>query len=169
MKRYIRSVREFDDSDEIMCMSNVVGGDVVHPGKLPFSFYYSTREGVPHEIRVKPIFNDAKMSVLRAGNLKLCDDWKYTPETGKKHIGHSEIRYMKQFFKDNIVLFCLVWDLQVNEPLLGKYLDGRITLNEFMQYIDFYPQYKEQMDQITTVEELEEFCRKNNLVNFYGN
>lgn len=169
MKRYIRSDEYSEEYDDIMCMSNVLGDDVVHPGKLPFSFYYSTREGVPHSIRVKPIFNDSKMSVSRAGNLKLTDDWEYTPEAGRTHIGHSEIRYMKKFFKDNIVLFCLVWDLQVNEPLLGKYLDGRISLQDFIQKVDFYQDYKADLDNISTVKALEDFCRSHNLVNFHGN
>lgn len=169
MKRYIKNDYYSEELDDITCMSNVLGEDVVHPGKLPFSFYYSTREGVPHSIRVKPIFDDSKMSIKRAGNLKLSDDWKYTPETGKKHIDHSAVRYMKEFFKDNIVLFCLVWDMQVNEPLLGKYLDGRLTLNEFIQKIDFYEDYKKDLDAITSVHELEDFCRSHHLVNFHGN
>lgn len=171
MKRYVKydSDTELDDLDEIMCMSNVRGKKVVHPSKLPFSFYYSTKSQKQHSIRVKPIFNDNRMSADLAGTLKLCDDWSYVPGKENRRISHSEIRIMKQFFQSNIVLFCLVWDMQVNEPLLADYLQGEISLHEFIEDLDFYREYKQELDKINTVKELENFCRKNKLVNFYGN
>ena len=165
MKILIKSNEELDT---IMCMSNVRGNKIVRPKNMPFSFYYFAKSAVVHSIRVKPIFNDRRMNAELAGTLKLCDDWEYIPESGNRVSG-SDIKKMKQFFKDNIVLFCMVWDMQVNEPLLADYLEGDIDLHEFIEDADFYEDYKEELDEISSVSELENFCRENNLVNFYGN
>ena len=37
------------------------------------------------------------------------------------------------------------------------------------QDVDFYAEYKDELDQIKDILSLEQFCRDNYLVNFYGN
>ena len=76
---------------------------------------------------------------------------------------------MKQFFKDNIVLFAMVWDEQLQDGVLEYYFTGLTSFHEMIKGIDFYEENKIQMDKLSTVKELETFCRENNLVNFYGN
>lgn len=56
-----------------------------------------------------------------------------------------------------------------DEPSLGDYLEGDITLSEFIEQLIFYSEYTEQLDQINTIEDLEESCRSTKVVNFYGN
>ena len=76
---------------------------------------------------------------------------------------------MKSFFRKYLVLFLLVWEDKVSEPALGDYLEGKISFSELIEMLDFYGDYSEELDDIETVDELEEFCREYKLVNFYGN
>lgn len=57
----------------------------------------------------------------------------------------------------------------MQDGVLGDYFYGRITFNEMLQDLDFYDDYSCELDDIETVEELENFCRKYKLVNFHGN
>ena len=63
----------------------------------------------------------------------------------------------------------LVWEGLADDPALGYYLEGRFELSDFIQTLDFYEKYQEDLDKVQTVQELEQFCRDNNLVNMYGN
>lgn len=150
-------------------MANVRGKDIANLGPLNFSFYFSSGAGYPHEIRVKPVFNPEKLLKSKVGNLKLCDDWEYLHGVDDDHVDNKDIRKMIAFFKKYIVLFCMVWDEQMQEVTLQHYFEGQADFNELLEDIDFYPKYKNKMNNIHDVEELETFCRKNNLVNFYGN
>ena len=150
-------------------MSNVRGNHVINPGKLPFSFYFSGGNGNPHDIRVKPMFNPAKLRKDLAGTLRLCDDWKFERGAADKHVSASDIKEMKEFFRRHLVLFCMVWDYQLTDPELEDYFVGDITLNELLKGFDQYENYKDELDKISTVEELEAFCRNEDLVNFRDN
>lgn len=157
------------ESDSLMGMANVRGIYVKNPGKLPFSFYFSSGTGQKHSIRVKPVFNPNRLYMSSVGNLKLSGDWEYTPGKDEKFVSDKDIDSMKKFFKDNIVLFAMVWDEQLQDGMLEDYLKGLISFNDMLEDIVFYDEYKKEMEHITTVKELDEFCRNNNLVNFYGN
>ena len=157
------------ENDYIIEMSNVRGRYVKNPHSLPFSFYFSSSGGVDHEIRVKPLFNPERLIRSKTGTLKLHGDWEFIPGKDEKHIDAQEIEKMKKFFKDNIVLFAMVWDEQMQDGILEDYLIGKITFDYMLTDIDFYEEYKSEMKSIKNVKELEKFCRDNNLVNFYGN
>ena len=167
MKIYIKNNTEYDQ-DDILYMSNARGKYIVNPHALPFSFYFSGKQS-SHGPRVKPIFNDSRMITAKAGTLKLCDDWNYIPGVDDKNVPNKQISEMKRFFKDYIVLFCLVWELNLSDPVLADYFEGRASFKDLIKDIDFYDKYKTELDKINDVKELEEFCRRNNLVNFYGN
>ena len=167
----------------IMCMANVRGKKVKNPHSLPFSFYFSNKnfEGsdVSHSIRVKPMFNPEKLVPSLTGTLKLSDDWEYIPGSDDKHVSKSDVKKMKQFFLDNIVLFCAVWDGQLQDSLVQEYFMGNSDLQEVIEGLDFYDEYAYLSDDnghllysltdVRTVKELDKFCRKYDLVNFYGN
>ena len=155
-------------NDDIFCMSNVRGSKVKVTNKLPFSFYFSGKQS-SHDIRVKPIFNPDRMLISKAGTLKLCDDWNYIPGPDDINVSGQDIKKMKQFFKKYLVLFVLVWDNLLSDPIVEDYFVGDITLHELIQDLEFYIDYKSELDLIETVEELEKFCRSLNFVNFYGN
>lgn len=73
---------------------------------------------------------------------------------------------MKEFFREYLVLFCMVWDMQLREDVVQDYFRNLISFAELVKEIKFYTN---DMNGIETIEELEEYCRNNKLVNFYGN
>lgn len=168
MLEYFKEAMELEE-DYLLEMANIRGKHVKNPGMLDFSFYLSSKGGVNHSIRVKPVFNPEKLKISETGILKLSDDWEFTPGKNDTDVSAKQIREMKQFFRDRIVLFCMVWDEQMQDGILEDYLTGRCSFQEMIEDINFYDDYKDEMDSISSVEELEKFCRKNNLVNFYGN
>ena len=154
-----------EDNDFLIEMANVVGKYVSVPNKLPFSFYFSANNG-NHSIRVKPSFNAERLLANQVGTLKLCDDWEYTPGKDDTNIKQKQVNSMKEFFRKYLVLFCAVWDYQLSERPVQKYFEGDYTLQEVIEDLDFYTS---KMDNIDNIEELENYCRINDLVNFYGN
>ena len=162
MKRYIH------ESEDIFAMSNVLGKFIKVEDNVPFSFYYSVRNS-SHGPRVKVIMNPEKVRLSRAGTLKLCDDWEFVPGESDKYASNRDIKLMKAFFKRYLILFLLVWDDLADDPMLGLYLENRASLHEFIETLDFYDEYSEELDKIEIIKDLEQFCRNNNLVNFYGN
>ncbi len=163
MKRMIKN------STDIFGMANMRGMYVKNPHKLPFSFYFSSGMGVSHGPRVKPMFKENKLILSLTGTLKLCDDWEYTPGRDDKNVSASDVQQMKDFFKEYIVLFCAVWDEQMQDSVLEDYLSGRISFEEMIQDLDFYDEFKSSLDNIHGIGILEQFCRNNHLVNMYGN
>lgn len=152
----------------VECMSNVRGNKVKVQKGLPFSFYFSSNQG-EHSIRVKPMFNPAKLRDDLTGTLKLCDDWNYIPGPNDKDVSNKDIEDMKKFFRKYLVLFAATWDRQLMDGDVYDYLVGDINLHELIETLTFYTDYEKELDNIETVLELEDFCRANELVNLYGN
>lgn len=162
MERYLKG------SDAIFAMS-CVRGRFVTVEKLNFSFYYFPRTN-SHGPRVKVSFNPNMMRVEQSGTQKLCDDWSFQgSKKALSSISSADIKKMQQFFRKYLILFLLVWDFKCDEPSPENYLTGRIDFREFVENLDFYQDYSEELDKVTNVAELEKFCRNNDLVNFYGN
>lgn len=153
---------------DVCCMSNVRGNKVRVQRNLPFSFYFSAKQG-KHPIHVKPMFNPAKLRDDLVGTLKLCDDWKYTPGPDDLHVDQSDIAKMKRFFRKYLVLFAATWDHQLADGDVYDYLVGDITLAELIETFDFYEEFADDLDEIDSVSQLEDFCRAHQLVNLYGN
>ena len=162
MKKLIR------ESEDIFAMSNVRGKYIKVEQNIPFSFYYSPRNS-SHGPRVKVLFNPDRMRQNLAGTLKLCDDWLFVPGKDDLNVSNSKIASMKQFFRKYLILFLLVWENLLDDPDPEDYFRGDIDLHKLITLIDFYPEFAKEMDEIKSISELEDFCRKNNLVNFYGN
>lgn len=162
MKRYIHS------SENIFAMSNVRGKYIKVEKDIPFSFYYSPRNS-SHGPRVKPVLDPSKMNLSDTGTLELCDDWKFTPGSRDRHYSSKVVNSMKDFFRKYLVLFLLVWDMQLDDPELEDYFRCDISLHELIADLSFYEEHKVELDKINSVTQLEDFCRKNRLVNFYGN
>lgn len=152
---------ENTDNDYLIEMSDVRGKYVKHPHELPFSFYFSSGKGSDYSIRVRPAFNPDKLRSGDTGILQLSDDWQFTPNTNDINISADDIADMKRFFKDNIVLFVLVWDEFLGDSVVADYLEGRILFEEMLSDMDFYDDFKEKLKDCNTVEELELFIRNN--------
>lgn len=168
MKKWVHDLDEEMYGDKILCMSNVRGRRVKVPHKLPFSFYFSG-ENSSHGIRVKPIFNPDRMIISKAGNLMLHSDWEYVPGPDDKSISSKDIAEMKEFFRTYLILFAAVWDLKLSDTAVQDYFEGIISLHELVQDFEFYQDWKEELDVINSIGELEDFCREHDLVNLYGN
>ena len=164
MKLYKNS--EAGLSDDILCMASMLGDDVKVPGKLPFSFYFSTNNS-SHSIRVKPIFDPCRMSADLAGTLKLSDPWEYIPGKNDHNVDPKQIRKMKSFFRKYKVLFAAVWCGVIQETPVCDYFRGMKPLDVLMKDFDFYNEYKDDMDDIDSIEELEEFVRENSLLHLF--
>lgn len=163
MKRYIRS------TEDILCMAGVRGRRIKTDPNVNFSFYYSSKNS-SHGPRVKVGFDPDNIEADLLNNLQLTEEWDFTvnPKNGK--IKSKDINSAKAFFKKYLILFLLVWDKQTKDELsLGDYLQGEMTLLDFIHKLKFYDEYSEELDKIQTVSELEQFCRDNKLVNMYGN
>ena len=167
MKRLLRNTSE--NLDAIFCMSGIRGKNIKVEKNLPFSFYYSTKNS-SHGPRIKPIFDPTKVNKTKMGTLKLCDDWSYIPGEDDNRVPSSEINELKQFARKYLILFLLVWENKTPDELaLSDYLQGDISIEEFVKELDFYKDYSKELDGVYTVQDLENVCREHDLVNFYGN
>lgn len=163
MKRLMKS------NYDILCMCNVRGRYVANPGALPFSFYFSSGAGMPHSIRVMPVFNPNRLVSSLTGTLKLCDDWEYIPGKDDADVSSKDIKNMKEFFRKYLVLFCAVWDEQLSDGVVEDYFRGDILFSDMLKDFDFYEMQSSELNNIKSISELESFCRDNQLVNLYGN
>ena len=153
-------------------MSNIRGKTVKVPHRLDFSFYFSPKDAVEgkdicHGLRVKPLFNPEKMSIHKAGTLKLHGDWKYIPGEDDKDIDSRSVNNMKNFFKQYKILFAAVWEKVLPPDTLYDYFRGIISFNELIEELEFYTTYKHQLDKIISLVELENFVRSYNLFNMW--
>lgn len=162
MKKYL------SHAESILAMSNVRGKYITVANNIRFSFFYSPR-WTQHGPRVKVVFNPEVMRRENASVQKLCDDWRFIYNEKDKHPSQSEIAEMQQFFRHYLILFLLVWDNHLSEADPSDYFVGRMPLSELISNIYFYNDFEEEMSQLSSIEELEEFCRANHLVNMYGN
>ncbi len=157
---------ETEQLDNVLGMSNVRGCKVKVPHELPFSFYFSPRQS-SHAIRVKVLFNPNKMIPDKLGVLELHGDWKYTPGSDDKKISKKMIQKMKQFFMDYKVLFAAVWELLLPEDVVEDYFRAIIDFSDLLAEFEFYEDYKQELNKIQSIKELESFVRKNNLFNMW--
>ena len=161
MKRYIKS------QEDIFAMSNV-RGKYVTVDPIQFSFYYSVKNS-NHGPRVKVTTDPEKLRPNRMSTMKLCDDWSIEVNPLDNKISGKDEKSMREFFRKYLILFLLVWEDLTYEPNLADYMTGDMTLSEFIRDLDFYKEYTRDLDSIETVADLEQFCRDNKLVSFYGN
>lgn len=156
-------------SENIMCMSDIRGNRIKVEPDVNFSIYYSSRN-TSHGPRVKILFDPTRVDITMLSNLQLCGDWKFTPNKSIGKVKSKQIKLVKQFFHKYLILFLLCWDHHLrDEALVRDYLECDITLKEFISNLNFYDEYSDILDDVETIQELEDVCRKYNLTNFYGN
>lgn len=153
-------------------MSNIRGKYVKNPHRLAFSFYFSPKDAtegkdICHGLRVKPLFNPERMSIDKAGTLKLHSDWKYVRGEDDGDVDSKEVKKMIQFFKKYKTLFAAVWEKALPQDSLYDYFRGTITFEELLEEFYFYEDYKDEMKEIRTVEDLTKFARDRQLFNLW--
>lgn len=151
---------------EIFAMSNVRGAKVKVTGRpLPFSFYFSTKEGMAHGIRVKPVFKPNKFTQSDAGVLLLHSNWEYIPNKNDKNVPARDIEEMKVFFRRYKVLFAAVWEFELPEDALQNFLTGNIYLPELLEEFYNYDEWKPFLSDVDSIESLEAAVREYGLFN----
>ena len=165
-----------DNPKEVLFeMAGVRGKTVKTPKRLPFSFFFSTKDAVEskdsnHGLRVKPVFNPEKINYNELGTLKLHGDWKYTPGINDGDVNGKEIRKMKEFFKYYKILFAAVWEKALPHDIVEDYFRGHATFDEVVQEFYFYNDYEDKIKHfngtgIKTFDDIHDFVAENNLFN----
>lgn len=160
--------------DNLFEMANIRGKYVKVPGKLDFSFYFSPKDAVEgkdivHGLRVKPLFNLEKMSINKAGTLKLHGDWNYIPGEDDKNVKEKDVKEMKAFFRTYKVLFAAVWEKMLPPDALYDYFRGTITFDKLLSEFEFYSDFEKDIKKINNLIELSNFIRNYNLFNLWEN
>lgn len=165
--RIIINTEEIEGEDEIFEMSNVIGDFMKVPHKMNFSFYFSDKDKNKHGIRVKVSFRPNRMKRSMAGILVLHGDWEFYKNVKDEHVSSKDIKEMKKFFKDYKVLFAGVWEERIEERLVQKYFEGDMSLMELIKGMDDYEEYKNELDKVNSIKELEQTVRKYNIFNMH--
>lgn len=162
------------ENDHLFEMANIRGKHVKVPHKLDFSFYFSPKDcvegkSIVHGLRVKPVLNPEKMSIDIAGDLKLCDDWEFIPGEPNKKVNPKLKKEMISFFKTYKVLFAAVWEKVLPPDALYDYFRGTIDFDELLSEFIFYEDYRDEMKDIESLDELYSFIDRYNLFNLWKN
>ena len=157
-----------DPSATLMEMANMRGIDVRIEDRLPFSFYFSTRENVrnAHGIRVKIIWNPSKAPADADGYMELHGDYEYTSGSHKYKPASKELSIARDFFKKYKVFFSAVWEGKVYDGYLQQYFGGYLSLKEFLSKFENMTekQYYE-LNHCNDVAEVEQCVRKYRIFN----
>ena len=156
-------------------MAGIRGKTVKNPARLPFSFYFSTKDAVEskdvqHGLRVKPVFNPESIKLSELGTLKLHGDWQYIPGPNDTNIKSKYIKEMKDFFKKYKILFAAVWEHALPHDIVEDYFRGHATFEDILPEFEFYDTYKNLINSfnghgIKTFEDIHDFVVKYNLFN----
>lgn len=155
-----------DPSKVLMEMANVVGNDVVLEEKLPFSFYFSSKNAVhsQHGIRIKVLWNPSKSPDNADGYIELHGDYRYISGSHKYSPTGKELKILRAFCTKYKVLFSAVWENKLDSNYLQKYFDGRL---DFKDLLSKFENIKEKqyylINHCKNLEELGSCVRKNNI------
>lgn len=155
-----------DSSKVLMEMANVVGNDVIRENRLPFSFYFSSKNAVhrQHGIRIKVLWNPNKAPDSADGYIELHGDYDYVSGSHKYNPTGKELKILRNFCLKYKVLFSAVWEDKLASNYLQKYFDGRL---DFKDLLSKFENIKEKqyylINHCKNLEELEDCVRKNNI------
>lgn len=163
--RVIINTVEIENEDELFEMSNVRGDKMREPHKMKFSFYFSIKGNSRHGIRAKVLFRPDRILIDKAGNLELHGNWKFTPGKDDKEVSQSDVNDMIDFFKEYKVLFAGAWEEKIQADDVQDFFRGRMSLKQIVREIEGYEEYKEVLDKVDSIKELERVVRDNNIFN----
>ena len=151
-----------------MEMANVVGNDVVLEKRLPFSFYFSSKQAVhqQHGIRLKVLWNPSKAPDNADGYMEMHSDYNYISGSHKYKPTAKELNTLRAFCKKYKVLFAAVWECKLDQSDLQKYFDGRLKFNELLTKFDNITEKQFYLiNHSISLEELERCVRINKVFN----
>lgn len=139
--------------EEIRPMANV-RGKRVKTDKIDFSFYFSSKYGINHAIRVKICFNPDRITHEDFdGRMELHGNYEWIPN---RRISSRQIEDARNFFKKYSVLFNSVWNGVLYEGYLQDYFNGEIDFNELISKYEVSEGPYQQIQKCTNLKELEE-------------
>ena len=152
----------------LMEMANVRGVDVATDYRLPFSFYFSTKEAVrnQHGIRAKIIWNPSKAPADADGFMELQGDYEYVMDSHKYKPTTKELKIARDFFKKYKVLFAAVWEGKLYDGHLQDFFKGRMQLRELLSKFENITEMQYYyLNHCKTLEEVEQCVRKYKIFN----
>lgn len=155
------------DVEKLMEMANVRGKNVV-TDKINFSFYFSSKAGMSHGIRVKICWNPNRIGDnVIDGYMELHGDYEYISSPNPVNSCDSkDVKLARTFFKKYKVLFSAVWELVLDPPELQDYFRKLISFSDMLK--EFHGIDKDVYEAIQfakSLQELESIVRKTNAFN----
>ena len=154
----------------IFGMSNMLGKNIKLDGPLSVSFYFGSKHTgvpkggeIPHGVRVKIFPNPEKFRENGSFTMELHGDYA----TSENDLSAKELKIVRNFFKKYKVLFAGAWEECIEEDDITAYLRSRISLQELVQDMPQYDQFKQYLDDVETIEDLESTVRNYNLFNMW--
>lgn len=163
MSNLFENLQMLYEYDTLLEMSNLRGKDV-KKDYVNFSYYFSRKDGNPHGIRVKVLFNRDRMTSNEDGFLILHSDWKFI-NSSNKHIKEKEINSVKEYFKKYKVLFAAVWEEYLDAPDLEDYMKARITWKDLL--IEMMSTNEEANTELENIYEIEDITLLESIVRKY--
>ncbi len=152
----------------LMEMSNVLGKRVV-TDNIPFSFYFSSKDDVPHLIRIKVKWNREKIGMDLDGYFELHGDLEYvSSNNATKTPSGKELKIAREFIRKYKVLFCAVWENKLDQDDLSQFFKGRISLQELLKYfVNISENEHNAINNCNTIGELEQCVKELMIFNMW--
>lgn len=155
------------DVEKLMEMANVRGKNVV-TDKINFSFYFSSKAGMSHGIRVKICWNPNRIGDnVIDGYMELHGDYEYISSPNPVNSCDSkDVKLARTFFKKYKVLFSAVWELVLDPPELQDYFRKIISFDNLLgEFHSIKSSSYEAIQFAKSLQELESIVRKTNAFN----
>ena len=145
---------------DLLEMANILGMDV-RVERINYSFYFSSKIGMQHSIRVKIKWNRDRFRGAEDGYMDLHGQYDYVQSEYGEAASEMEISKARNFFVKNKVLFAAVWEEFLEADDVQDYFKGNLTFDELKD--SFYDLPKKIFDDAKTIADIEKIVRENKL------
>ena len=161
MKIYVEELRP------MLEMANVCG-KYVKTDVINFSFYFSTKAEVNHDIRAKIRWNREKLKTTD-GYMELFGEYEYYSSNNAEVIPkQDDIQEAKGFFRKYKVLFAAVWEYKLEQQIVQDYLRGMISSSDVIEaFEDIGDDNLNILRNAESWSEVEHLVRVNNMFNLH--
>lgn len=148
-------------------MANLRGNDIKLHKRIPFSLFISNKEVVhnAHAIRVKVLWNPARMTATPDGQLELHGNYDYTVYSHKYKPTNKELEVLRNFCQKYKVIFAGIWECKLDPNDFIDYLENGKSLKELLTCFDLYGKDYYNVNHCNSVEELEQCVRQYSIFN----
>ena len=155
-----------EDVEKLMEMANLRGKQV-KTDNIDFSFYFSSKAGNSHSIRIKICWNRERMKDNCVdGYMELHGDYKYVNSPGCKIPNNKQIVEAREFFRKYKVLFAAVWEGTLEADIVQLFFMKRIRWPEVLsEFEDISKIAYDKIQLCSNISELEAVVRKTHAFN----